>query len=174
LSTWPAWSEHLGSIAAAILEGKEVVRAELEEVREALQGLPTDGEAYGLIHGDFELDNVAWNGNAVTIMDFDDRAHHSYAADIAFAPHDLFEEGFKGRRSRFVAFLCGYSMHHPLDPNYARIPLFLRMAKLTMYARIVWALDFAEGSRPESMVRLEQRFEEWVTTYTGSLPTTSR
>ena len=174
LSTRSTWSEHLGSIAAAIPEGNEAVRAELEEVREALQGLPTDGETYGLIHGDFELDNLVWNGNAVAIMDFDDCAHPFYVADIAFALRDLFEEGFKGDDPRFVAFLRGYSMHHPLDPTYARIPLFLRMAKLTMYARIVRALDFAEGSRPEWMARLEQRFEELVTAYIGSLPTTSR
>jgi len=107
-------------------------------------------------------------------MDFDDRAHHFYVADIAFALFDLFEEGFKGDDPRFEAFLRGYSVHHPLDPRYARIPLLLRMVKLTMYAYIVQVLDFAEGSRPEWMARLERRFEEWVTAYTGSLPTTSR
>jgi len=175
LSTRPTWSEHLGSIAAAIPEGKETVRAELEEVREALQGLPPDGETSGLIHGDFELDNLVWTGNAVAIMDFDDSAHHFYVADIAFVLRDLFEEGFKGDDPRFEAFLRGYSVQHQLDPSYAtRIPLFLRMAKLTMYARIVQALDFADESRPEWMARLEQRFEKWITTYTGSLSTTSR
>ena len=174
LSTRPTWSEHLGSIAAAIPEGKETVRAELEEVREGLQGLPPDGETSGLIHGDFELDNVVWTGNAVAIMDFDDSAHHFYVADIAFALRDLFEEGFKGDDPRFGAFLRGYSVNHPLDPRYARIPLLLRMVKLTMYAYIVQVLNFAEGSRPEWMACLERRFEEWVTAYTGSLPTTSR
>lgn len=172
LSTRPTWSDHLSSIAAAIPEGNEAVRAELEEVRKALQGLPTDGETYGLIHGDFELENLAWH-DKVAIMDFDDCAHHFYVADIAFALRDLFEEGFTGDDPRFEAFLRGYSVHHPLDPRYARIPLLLRMVKLTMYAYIVQVLNFAEGSRPEWMARLERRFEEWVTAYTSSLPTAS-
>ena len=40
----------------------EPVRAELERVRSSVGSLPRDESSFGLIHGDFQLDNLFWNG----------------------------------------------------------------------------------------------------------------
>jgi len=48
-------------------------------------------EKKGLIHFDFELDNLIWNGERNNIIDFDDAAMYGYGADTAFALRNLFE-----------------------------------------------------------------------------------
>ena len=49
-----------------------------------LGALPVDRDRYGLIHFDFELDNLYWRDQTIGMLDFDDCAHYWYAADIAF------------------------------------------------------------------------------------------
>jgi Ser/Thr protein kinase RdoA (MazF antagonist) len=51
--------------------------------------LPRDGNHWGVVHGDFELDNLAWEGNRPVAYDFDEAAVSWFAADIANAVRDL-------------------------------------------------------------------------------------
>jgi len=46
---------------------------------------------FGLIHFDFELDNLCWEDALIQMLDFDDCAYHWYAADITYALRDLFQ-----------------------------------------------------------------------------------
>jgi Ser/Thr protein kinase RdoA (MazF antagonist) len=52
-------------------------------------GLPRDRHHWGVVHGDFELDNLAWAGDRPTAYDFDEAAVSWFAADVAAAVRDL-------------------------------------------------------------------------------------
>ena len=125
---------------------------ELEAVERALTDLPA-GESFGMIHYDFELDNICWDGLTPAILDFDDCGPHWFAADIAFALRDLFED--RGSRvnledERFQAFLRSYRAQRSIDQDALRlIPLFLRWHNLVGFARIAYSIfDTSPQSTP--------------------------
>ena len=57
---------------------------ELESIKKEMLLLPTDSNHYGLVHYDFEPDNVFYNSKDKTcsVIDFDDGMYHWYALDI--------------------------------------------------------------------------------------------
>jgi len=93
------------------------VRRELGQIALSLGALPASPATSGLIHFDFELDNLVWRGEAVGILDFDDCAHYWYAADIAFALRDLFDGGADLDHRSFREFVGGAM---PRTPPWTR------------------------------------------------------
>jgi len=148
-TTRPSWRDQLDDVHPIIASGPPAVRREYADIVATLDTLPQRDDTYGLIHGDFELDNLVWNGDAVGALDFDDAAFSWYAADIAFALRDVFAEGFDAANPSFRAFLDGYAAAHPqpLDGmTIDHVPLFLRHSKLTTYAKMIRALDLPENA----------------------------
>jgi Ser/Thr protein kinase RdoA (MazF antagonist) len=136
------WRDHLAFIRAHIPPDKPPVRRECDQIEAALGALPVDRDRYGLIHFDFELDNLYWQDQTIAMLDFDDCTHYWYAADVAFALRDLFADGVDLSHRSFRAFMGGYRAWRPLDDDMlSLIPLFLRLANLLGYARLVRALD---------------------------------
>ncbi|GIH09685.1 hypothetical protein Rhe02_77520 [Rhizocola hellebori] len=121
----------------------------------ALAHLPRDTGQFGLTHGDFELDNIAWEGGEPTIYDFDDAGLSWFAADIAFALRDL--TGGTGRptpehHASYEAFLAGYREVRAFDDE-TLLPLFSRRLAALAARRAAAALDSPE---PASLrMRLE-------------------
>lgn len=107
-----SWSSFLagrpGVPARHIPSAQTAVRRELSEISAALDDLPTDSGVYGLIHSDFELDDLVWQEDHIGVLDFDDHARNWYDADIAFTLIDLFEGDFDGDHPAFREFLGGY------------------------------------------------------------------
>ncbi len=71
------------------LDGDAVLGEVVAVVRSRLAALPRSDGGYGLIHGDFELDNLSWVDGAPIAYDLDEAERSWYAADIAFAIRDL-------------------------------------------------------------------------------------
>jgi len=67
-----SWSDHVAFINNYLPAGSPVLRAEYSEIVAAISALPITQETYGLIHGDFELDNLVWREAAASVLDFDD------------------------------------------------------------------------------------------------------
>lgn len=165
-----SWRERLAFVRAQAPEDDVAVQAELDEVAASLAALPESRETYGLIHGDFELDNLVWRGDAVSILDFDDCSFGWYAADVAYALGDYFGEGGTVGDDRFRAFVAGYAERCAPDPDLlARVPLFVRLADLTDYARIMRSLDLPPGEYPEWLVGLEGKLRDRVRSYRTAL-----
>ncbi len=121
----------------------------------ALAHLPRDATRFGLTHGDFELDNIAWNGDAPTVFDFDEAGLSWFAADIAFALRDLTAgtgHPSPPHRSRYDAFLSGYRTVRPFAEE-ALLPLFSRRLAAQAAARVCACLDSTD--LPELRQRLE-------------------
>ena len=164
------WRDHLEFVRAHV-PGQPAVRQELDRTETLLGALPVNRDTYGLIHFDFELDNLYWHDHAVGILDFDDCSHHWYAADIAFALRDLFADGVDLGDPSFRAFVCGYTEHSPLDDEQtSHIPLFLRFVNLVVYARIARGLDLPrDQDYPDWLEALDRRLRQRMAAYTASL-----
>ena len=126
-----------------------------------------DRDTYGLIHFDFELDNLIWQGRTVQMLDFDDCSRGWYAADIAFALRDHFDAGGDLHATGMRAFLGGYAAHTPLaDEQIAQIPLFLRLVRLIQFARIIRALNITKDSgQPDWLSGLIDKLKDRMDAY---------
>jgi Ser/Thr protein kinase RdoA (MazF antagonist) len=167
----PDWRDHLELAREYVSEDAPALRDELEEIASALAALPQPRDTYGLIHSDFELDNLIWRDGSVGILDFDDCSRLWYVADIAFALGDLFEENADLGDKRFRAFVHGYSEHRPLDQDLpSRVPLFLRLQALLRYARLVRAVDLAVGpEHPKWLGELSRKLHARMSSYRTSV-----
>lgn len=165
------WRDHLAFIRAHIPPGEPAVRREADHIAAVLGTLPVERDRFGLIHFDFELDNLYWQDRTIAMLDFDDCAHYWYAADIAFALRDLFAAGADLGHPSFRTFVRGYRAQHPLDDDLlARVPLFFRLANLLQYARLVRAVDLpSQPAHPDWLQRLHTKLRSRVEAYPGSL-----
>jgi Ser/Thr protein kinase RdoA (MazF antagonist) len=174
LAARPTWRVQLDQARAYVAADALPILTELDTIGEALDALPTERNHQGLIHGDFELDNLCWShegSDALAILDFDDCTYHWFAADIAFALRDLFDRGVDRSDTRICAFLRGYLEHYPLDDELiAALPLFSRLSRLHVYARLIRSLDLPDRSdQPDWLRCLRIKFEARTSAYRRSL-----
>ncbi len=165
------WRDHLDFVRASLPEETSAVRSEFEQIASSLQALPVTDDTYGVIHFDFELDNLYWQSQTIGIGDFDECSSAWYIMDIAFALRDLFREGIDLNKRSFLAFIDGYRTQHGLHPELvSQLPLFLRMAKLLTYARLVRSMDLPPWvGDPVWLHSLRLKFENWLDDYKASL-----
>jgi len=150
----------------------------VDELTCFFETLPTDPEHYGLIHFDFEPDNVFWHPDEAQCIpiDFDDAMVHWYLADVARALESLREcvsdsmedaaeneggsppdESLRLDRQNAAcgAFLSGYrSIRELKEESIALLPSFHRFSALYGYARIVRALSIVNHEEPDWMGNL--------------------
>lgn len=165
------WRDQLEAARAYLPQDETMVRMEWERIAAALGGLPVSPDTYGLIHFDFELDNLCWRDGAIGMLDFDGCAHYWYVADVAFALRDLFDNGADLGDPSCRAFVEGYRTQYPLgEEALALVPLFSRVARLLNYVSVVRALDLPEGGDyPEWLGGLIRRFAERKGAYEAAL-----
>ncbi|HET9110060.1 MAG TPA: phosphotransferase [Ktedonobacterales bacterium] len=165
------WKGHLTMVRSLISENEPRVQAECDYLTTWLSGLPMTETNYGLIHGDFELDNLFWSDGALGMLDFDDCAYSWYAADIALALRDLFETGVDLRNPSLLAFIRGYAQHASIDDEVmAQLSIWLRLANLIIYAKLMRALDLDAGKNyPEDFISLQRKLQRWADNYSASL-----
>lgn len=155
----PSWRDDLAVAKESLLPRHPTFRTEYDELAPALAALPRGPDVFGLIHFDFELDNIVWQNGSLGMLDFDDCSHHWYAADIAFALRDLFDAGVSVGDRRVQAFLDGYADYAGIDDTMIELlPLFSRLARLTQAGRVARALDLDPNSDYPAWLReLEAR-----------------
>jgi Ser/Thr protein kinase RdoA (MazF antagonist) len=166
-----SWKDDLEQARNYVPPDSPAMLSEWEQLAQALSALPVDRDRYGLIHFDFEPDNLLWNVDRIAILDFDDCAHYWFAADIAFALRDLFVDSADLGNGSFREFIQGYSAICPLDEAaIAQVPLFLRLSKLIQYVRLARSLDLAEdGTYPDWLEALQGKLRSRMADYRLSL-----
>ncbi|MFF2753172.1 phosphotransferase enzyme family protein [Psychrobacillus sp. NPDC058041] len=108
------------------------------------QALPFSKNTYGLIHYDFQLDNLFYDEKNSTfeVIDFDDSMYHWFAQDVVTALMDDLESEHPISKKRVQAFLVGYRSANDLnDELVSQFPMFIKFAKLYQFARLLRAIE---------------------------------
>ncbi|MDR0272295.1 MAG: phosphotransferase, partial [Clostridiales bacterium] len=161
----PDWRENLFRAANILKEYNAPVSALKEAVRleEFFANLPVTNDNYGLVHYDFELDNIFYNPETSNfgVIDFDDSMYHWYAMDIKQSLDSIREELPDEYRPQAVnQFLNGYySVTNPDEAITAHMPVFKRYADLCGYARCLHSLHEKWTNEPEWMIKLRKHIE---------------
>ncbi len=123
--------------------------------------LPRDPNHWGVVHGDFELDNMAWAGDRPIAYDFDEAAVSWFAADIAAALRDLTDRTGHAageHQAPFGAFIAGYRSLRPLDDqDLGRLPLYAGLHAAASVVRISRALGDPGRDEPGWLVQLRDK-----------------
>lgn len=143
------------------------VKQEGEEVLNWLNGLERTPETYGHIHYDFELDNIIWQGESPSIIDFESGLSCWFAADVAFALRDIFQDGSAMDKNEFKLFLEGYRKVRSISiEEVGRIPMFLRVHNFITYLKLKESMDVrTESSQPEWLNGLISKLERKLQQY---------
>ncbi|MCX4706158.1 phosphotransferase enzyme family protein [Streptomyces sp. NBC_01373] len=140
-----------------------------ERLTAMMSDLPRCQDRWGVVHGDFELDNMAWEDGRPTAYDFDEAALSWYAADIAYAVRDLTDHTGRpatGHRARFDAFLDGYRSVRPIDDEEVRrLPLFAGLHAAASLVRITRALGEPAQHEPEWLSELRDDLTDMARTH---------
>lgn len=159
------WSEAdaLGWMRATMADLPDGATAmeEADAIAAALAALPRTDETYGLVHYDFECDNVFFDARSdrCFAIDFDDAMYHWFAMDIEQAIASLADDATPAdAAAREAAFLAGYVAVRPLPPELDRMrQLCRRFSSLYWYVRVRRSLDEVLPDPPDWMTGLRDR-----------------
>jgi len=139
---------------------------ELEILKEFFVTLPIDDSNFGLIHYDFELDNIIYNveNNSMTVIDFDDSMYHWFVMDIVQALESIAEEVEEKNKESFQqAFLAGYKSEKEIDEEiFKHRNIFKRFGNLYGYMRTVRSCEDVVENEPEWMPGLITHLENGI------------
>lgn len=131
---------------------------ELVYIREKPSQLPINSENYGLVHYDFELDNVFYDHQTkfCSVIDCDDAMYHWYIMGIEQAldsiKGEVAESEFEQKKTHFLE---GYKTHFAIDQElFESRLLFKRFANLYGYTRILRAIPERWENEPDWLIQL--------------------
>lgn len=151
-------------------------KSELSILRAYFSKLPTTKENFGLIHYDFESDNVFYNEITETYnpIDFDDAMYHWYALDIEQSLDSIKEDMPEHQvESSVNEFINGYRSEYAISDEMLKLlPIFRRYANLYGYVRILRSVEEKWNTEPDWMVNLRIKLDNLLTSrkYTFSKP----
>lgn len=139
---------------------EDSARQEEKLLKEFFSKLPRNDQIYGMVHYDFELDNIFFDQSTDTlnVIDFDDSMYHWYAMDIEQALDNIAEEisceDFSLMRNCFIK---GYREEFSIsDEMLSYLPVFRRFADLYGYVRVLIATKEVWNNEPEWMMNVRR------------------
>jgi Ser/Thr protein kinase RdoA (MazF antagonist) len=138
-----------------------LAKQEAKIVRDYLSKIPKDDQNFGLIHYDFELDNIFYDQSADTlnIIDFDDAMYHWYAMDIERSLNNIISEtsceDYSMLRENFI---MGYTQEFNVsDEMLLYMPMLRRFANLYGYTRVLVSAKETWDNEPRWMLDLRDK-----------------
>jgi Ser/Thr protein kinase RdoA (MazF antagonist) len=143
----------------ALHNGARSAREEAGLLEREFAKWPRDNSCHGVIHFDFEPDNLFFEPicGECGVIDFDDCMTGFYAVDVAVSLRAFREEGGSGESEE--AFLTGYECEFPLDRERIASPVSARFADFFGFARILRAIDETLPGEPAWMDSLRLRLK---------------
>lgn len=141
----------------------EIMRYECICVERELDLLKCNRENFGLVHYDFEPDNVFFDEaeGCCYAIDFEDGMYHFYLVDILRVFEALSEE--LGDTELFHAkryFLMGYQSEKSLEKDYEeKLPLMSRFCNLYSYAGLIRSIAEEVPQEPLWMKHMRHKLE---------------
>ncbi len=142
---------------------------ELESVRAELSALPKTKDNFGIVHFDYEPDNVFYDSETgvYSAIDFDDAMRCWFALDIQRAldaMDEMTDEPDSGAAS--AEFLAGYREACALtDFDESTIPLMRRLVLIKKYTTLLHVMSEATQDEPDWLVELKEKLNgrlRWV------------
>ncbi|MCX6050843.1 MAG: phosphotransferase [Chloroflexi bacterium] len=158
----PTWADHVAMVAETLPTTEQAAHQALHDVHKQLSQHGVNQQNFGLIHYDFELDNLVWQAERPGLIDFDDCAWYWFAADIAFALRDLFDDRAAKidlEHPAFQQFIAGYRHVKPIDQaELDQLPYLMRLHNVNSFAKLQRALAGGPAADdPAWSVGLRQR-----------------
>lgn len=140
-----------------------IVKNELEAVKDELKEISVSRDEYGIIHYDFEPDNVFYDVESGTfgVIDFDDSIRCWYALDVVRAL-DALDEVMNGGNMEEAAqcFFEGYrSATAFTEEQECYLPLMRRFVRVQEYATLLHVLSEEVENPPQWMVGLKAHLQ---------------
>jgi Ser/Thr protein kinase RdoA (MazF antagonist) len=136
---------------------------ETKLLKDYFDSIPITKSNFGLIHYDFEYDNVFYDevSNSCNVIDFDDAMYHWYVMDIHQALDSLQDcipaEMFQQKKQ---CFMDGYRTEYEIsDDVMLLIPACKRFANLYGYVRILRSIEEKWENEPEWLVSLREKLK---------------
>ncbi|MBN2238216.1 MAG: phosphotransferase [Dehalococcoidales bacterium] len=136
-----SWKDQLAWVRTVLhdFDGEDAAKTEAGLLEEFLSQLPVTADNYGLVHYDFETDNVFYDegDDIFHVIDFDDCLYHWFVMDIDQSLDGLdavlpMEKQDKAEK----LFIEGYRTAFPVDDSLLEfLPVFRRYACLVGYTR---------------------------------------
>lgn len=161
--SWDEVLEWIGEVLVQDEKNHQAALKELKTLKQYFTSCTVSDDNYGLVHYDFELDNVFYDDNTHTMsaIDFEDAMYHWYVMDIVQALGSIKDElGEKDYSNLEKEFLIGYQKVRKLrDDELAKIPACKRFAHLFSYTKIVVSSKESWDNEPEWLQQLRQKLE---------------
>lgn len=143
----PSLADNLAGAEEFLAKDCWAGQQELARAKAWAQGLSRQSEYFGLIHYDFEQDNLLWRQDGgYNMFDFDDCARYPWVADIAYALRDLFENEIDLLHPLFLGFIQGYREHKAIsDQELSQLAMGMRVHDLVTYARLSRSTGLPHG-----------------------------
>ncbi|MGV3465460.1 MAG: phosphotransferase enzyme family protein [Heyndrickxia sp.] len=167
------WLEQLSHIQEKLPESEMAAIEEIQSLKSWANSLQTFHDEIGLVHFDFELDNLRWEHRSIGILDFDDSSVFWYAADIVFALRELSEDGLDLENAYVKEFITGYKTETSLDHKWLKeFYMFERMHNIIMFNRLLRSVDIEiSESEPEWLKNLARKLLAKIENYRQSFET---
>ncbi len=171
----PSWKKQLSKVESVLREchAPDKVFDELVQLRAGLNRLSDTPETYGLIHYDYELDNVFYSEEQgeFSVIDFDDTVYHWYVMDVIVTINNMVDElPDQYKQIARESFLKGYLQVSSLKEDLlAEGSLFHRYGNLIRYTRCLWSTSESYESEPKWMSDLRAYLNTIVVEFEESL-----
>jgi len=145
---------------------KEILSKEIVEIKDYFKIIPQNSSNFGLIHGDFELDNVfiTKETKKYSVIDFGSSMYHWYAMDIEITLNSLKEEIPQNDFEKMKAlFINGYKEEYPLNENELTLfPIFRRFENMRKYIGLNETLEEKWDNEPLWMIELRDHLNKHI------------
>jgi Putative homoserine kinase type II (protein kinase fold) len=159
------WTHHeaLEWIEAVLSEyhAPAITFSELSFIKTELAALPIRKDNYGLVHYDFEPDNVFYDAKSKTcaVIDFDDSMYHWYALDLEQV-FDCLDDALDNAKSKAAkeAFINGYQTEYRYSEETEKtLPIMRRFIDLFSYARLIRSVAESFPNEPDWLIGLRKK-----------------
>ncbi|RPI28863.1 MAG: hypothetical protein EHM70_16290 [Chloroflexota bacterium] len=174
LTARASWADQLDWALTILPPEETTARAAIGSLRQRLASFPVTPQNYGLIHFDFESDNLIWKDSRPGIIDFDDCAYSWFAADIGYALRDLFDDRLAQvdlNHPSFKDFVRGYRMARDISAeDLDQIPMLLLINHILKFTELLLNIqENPQDSEPEWLVKLRRKLASFVEIYRQEL-----
>lgn len=158
LASLAQWDAGATQDRATIPAEQTCVLEKFDALQEYFRTLPTDPQLYGVIHGDFQANNLCLDHETLWVIDFDNCTYHWFLMDIATSLYySLWERPAAQSNATFAAFVlenlwAGYAREYTPDMAWvARLPAFLKQIEMNSYITILAYNQAALQSDPAAI-----------------------